>query len=80
MIFRPRCQVVITVTTSAATSNGSQPPSTILARLALRKMSSTPPNTTAPSTSFHVAHRHAMAANMRNSVVLMTRVPVTATP
>ena len=39
-----------------------------------------PPNTTPARTSFHVAHRHAMAAYMRKSVVVRMSVPVTASP
>ena len=36
MIFLPRCQVVMMVTTIAATSSGSHPPWTILMRFAPR--------------------------------------------
>ena len=76
----PVRQVVMSVTTIAAMSSGSQPPLTILVRLAAKKMTSRPTTTTPYATIFHIAQCHTRLASSRNSRLVSSSVPVTARP
>ena len=77
---RPSCQVVITVTMTMAMTSGSQPPCTTLVRLAAKKVSSTPPNTTPIRIRLHLGQCQLDPARIRNRVVVRISVPVTASP
>ena len=79
-IWRPRRQVVISANTTAAMSSGNQPPCSTLLRLAARKVSSMPPNTTAARASFHGCQFHRTRATISIRMVSTTRAPVTDTP
>jgi hypothetical protein len=76
----PRCQVVITVKMAAAISSGSHPPSAILVRFAAKNTSSVPAKTAPMRASFQAAQFQSVRATIRNRAVVISSVPVTATP
>jgi hypothetical protein len=74
------CQVISVVKTTMATVSGSQPPCSILVRLAAKNASSTVSNAAPPSATARAGLRHSSRATARNRMVVSTKVPVTATP
>ena len=70
----------MTVKTAAATSRVNQPPWAIFVRLAAKNVSSTSPKTTATTAMRQRGHCHCTRATDSSSTVVMTNVPVTATP
>lgn len=87
-IWRRRCstirdperQVSITVTTTPATTSGSQPPWRSLAMLAAKNTASTPRARTTAAAIFHTATRHTSLASSRKMPISISRVLVTARP
>src|SRR5690242_6480166 len=73
-------QVSITSTTMLATSSGSQPPWTILARLARKNTNSTPRMSVTATMIFQGATRHTNPASIKKMDISSSRVPVTARP
>lgn len=61
-------------------SSVSQPPWVTLARFAVKKVSSMLPKTSPNSASRPVVQCHRACATTRNRVVVIRKVPVTATP
>ena len=64
----------------APTTSGSQPPLTILVRLAAKNVSSMVRNTAAPAIVIQSGFRHTTRKSTKASSVLVANVPVTAMP
>ncbi len=76
----PRAQVIITVNTEAAIKRGTQAPWGTFVRFEANNVISIPPNTIPATTSFSLRQCQRARATTRNRDVVITNVPVTATP
>jgi len=78
--FGPTMPVLIMRKTPAAIASGTQPPCLTLVMLELRNARSIPRNTIATVPTRQTGHRQRCLAKTQNNTVVMTMVPVTATP
>jgi hypothetical protein len=76
----PRFQVVVRRKTPPAMTSGTQPPSSILIRLAAKKAPSTARKTPAMRPAATGDQRHRRRATTYRRIVVMVIVPVTAVP
>ena len=77
---RPRFQVVISRYTPRPTTIGNQPPSSILMTLALKKATSTSRSAAVSARARQRGHFHRSHAMVWSRSVVVSIVPVTATP